>query len=60
MSGLGLENPGFSSNKSTHYLLDHGDRKIFIRFINDSSNSNHSLKFTILAVRHLKRKKNET
>ena len=25
MSGLGDSNPGFSSNKPTHYLLDHGD-----------------------------------
>ena len=45
MSDLDGSNPGFSSNKSTHYLLDHGDfiakktaeskiLKIHIRFQN--------------------------
>ena len=26
-------NPGFSSNKPTHYLLDHGDFTIYLRFL---------------------------
>ena len=28
MSGLGFENPGFTSNKPTHYLLDRDDLKL--------------------------------